>query len=311
MSFAFVFPGQGSQSLKMMDGLLECPIVNEVFALANEVLAIDFLKMLQEELPHDINNTINTQPLLLTAGYATYKSWAYRHGKTPSVMAGHSLGEWTALVASDVIDFKDALQLVRLRAIAMQNAVSVEDGSMVAVLGLEDTKIIHICAQVANETGGIVSAVNFNFPGQVVIAGNKSSVELASARLKDNGAKKVQILQVSVPSHCKLMLKASEELERALDGIKFNQPKIKVIHNTNVEIYSDTELIKQVLVKQLYLPVLWSQTISQIVHMGINNIVECGPGRVLSGLNRRINENIVSYNLRTNEEFDIALSQLI
>ena len=310
MAFAFVFPGQGSQSLKMMDGLLDCPVVNETFATAKEVLGIDFLAMLQEETADNINRTVNTQPLVLTAGYATYLSYLRRGGKKPSVMAGHSLGEWTALVAGGVIEFEDALKLVRLRAEAMQEAVAPGEGAMAAVLGMDDDKIIAICAQIVKDSGGVVAGVNFNSPGQVVIAGDKMSVDAAAIVLKENGAKRVQPLPVSVPSHCSLMLPASLKLAHALKTVHFNTPHIPVLHNYNVKSYTDTSLIKDALVKQLYQPVLWTKTILAIAADGVLQVVECGPGKVLSGLNKRITPNLVSYNLHNEADFEKVLAEL-
>ncbi|MBP9742760.1 MAG: ACP S-malonyltransferase [Burkholderiales bacterium] len=310
MAFAFVFPGQGSQSLKMMDELLEYPIIQETFDQAQQILGIDFLAMLQEETSDNINQTVNTQPLLLTAGYAIYKLWLSQMGDLPMVMAGHSLGEWTSLVASGVLNFTDALKLVKIRATAMQEAVLPGSGAMAAVMGLDDEKIISICDEIAQKTHGVVAAVNFNSPAQVVIAGDKISVEAASIALKDNGAKKVQPLAVSVPSHCKLMIPASEKLAEALANVEFKQPQIEVIHNFNVQSYTDTELIKQALVKQLYQPVLWSKTINTIANSGVTHIVECGPGKVLASLNKRINENLISYNLRNPAEFTKAMAEL-
>lgn len=310
MAFAFVFPGQGSQSLKMMDGLLGYDAVHEVFNKAKTVLGVDFLAMLNEDTADNISQTINTQPLMLVSGYAAYQAWIAQGGKLPQIMAGHSLGEWTALVASGVIDFADALNLVMIRATAMQDAVAPGAGAMAAVIGLDDDTINLVCEQVAKNSGGVVAGVNFNSPAQVVIAGNKSSVEAAAVALKDSGAKKVQMLAVSVPSHCSLMSSASDKLATALASVKFNSPQIEVLHNFNVETYTDGELIKQALIKQLCQPVLWSKTVGTIASCGITSIVECGPGKVLSGLNKRINENLVSYNLRNTDEFAKALAEL-
>ncbi|MCX8513964.1 MAG: ACP S-malonyltransferase [Burkholderiales bacterium] len=297
MSFAVVFPGQGSQSLKMMDGFLECEVVQETFQIAKEVLQVDFLAMLQEATADNINSTINTQPLLLTAGVAIYNSWLHNGGIKPDIVAGHSLGEWSALVASGVVTFKDALKLVKIRASLMQQAVKPGEGSMVAVIGLDDEIIVNICNQVAQHTNGVVAAVNFNSPGQVVIAGGKDSVAVAMEQLKANGARKLVVLPMSVPSHCLLLKPASEKLHEALAKVTFNSPQIKVIHNFNVESYDNVDLIKEALVKQLYSPVLWTQTINKIVSNNIVKIVEFGQGKVLSGLNKRINETIVSGNL--------------
>lgn len=310
MAFAFVFPGQGSQSLKMMDGFLECSVVNETFATAKQVLGCDFLAMLQEDDATNINQTVNTQPLVLTAGYAMYLSWLKRGGKKPQIMAGHSLGEWAALVASGVIDFKDALKLVRLRAYVMQEAVKPGEGAMAAVLGLDDETIINVCREVEAATGGVVAGVNFNSPGQVVIAGSAATVATASEALKEKGARKVQPLAVSVPSHCSLMLPASIKLAEALKAVQFNSPQIKVLHNFNVEAYTDTDSIKAALVKQLYMPVLWTDTIKAIVAIGITQVAECGPGKVLSGLNKRIDASLVSYALNNQADAEKAMVEL-
>lgn len=311
MAFAFVFPGQGSQSLKMMDGWLDCPITQETFAIAKDTLGCDFLTMLQDETADNINKTVNTQPLVLTAGYAIYLAWLKAsNDKKPQIVAGHSLGEWTALVAAGVLSFKDALKLVKLRAEAMQEAVKPGEGAMAAVLGLEDDIIVTACKDVEKETGGVVSGVNFNSPGQVVIAGDKISVEKASALLKEKGARKVQPLPVSVPSHCSLMMPAGVKLSEALKTVEFKTPQITTLHNYNVESYTDTNLIKEALVKQLYMPVLWTKTISTIVSSGITNIVECGPGKVLSGLNKRIDPAIASYALHQKADFEKAVAEI-
>lgn len=308
MDFAFIFPGQGSQSLKMIDNQLHSDIVQETFEIAKNTLGCDFLSMLQEKTPDNINQTINTQPLVLTAGYAMYLEWIQKGGRLPKIMAGHSLGEWTALVASGVIDFKDALELVRLRAQSMQEAVRPGDGTMAVVLGLGDDIIVEVCAKVEKNTGGVVAGVNFNSPGQVVIAGSTNSVQIACELLREKGARKMQPLHVSVPSHCSLMIPASVKLSEALKTVYFNTPTIPVLHNFNVYQYTDTALIKEALVKQLYMPVLWTQTINKIASYGINKVVESGPGKVLSGLNKRINPEILSYNVISGLE--TALTEL-
>lgn len=310
MSFAFVFPGQGSQSLKMMDNLLGFSDTKKVFAKAKEILSVDFLAMLQEETADNINQTVNTQPLMLAAGYATYLLWRDHKGQRPTVMAGHSLGEWTALVASGVIHFRDALKLVKLRALAMQEAVPVGEGAMAAVLGLDDDAVVNICAEIEKSHGGVVAGVNFNSPGQVVIAGDKKSVDLASTALKDKGAKKVQLLAVSVPAHCNLMVPASKKLASALASVEFRAPQVKVLHNYDTNSYTDVVAIKDALVKQLYSPVLWTQTINKIADMHITHILECGPGKVLAGLNKRINSNLISYNLHNQADLEKALAEL-
>jgi [acyl-carrier-protein] S-malonyltransferase len=309
VSFAFIFPGQGSQSLKMLDGFLACSEVQNTFAIAKEVLDVDFLALLQEETPDTINQTINTQPLLLAASYAIYLSYLKQGGAKPSVMAGHSLGEWTALVASGVIDFTSALRLVKIRATAMQEAVAPGAGAMAAVIGLDDDKITDVCKKIAKELNLVVAGVNFNSPGQVVIAGDTAAVEKASLELKAVGARMVKMLPVSVPSHCSLMQSAADKLAQALEGVKFNSPQIPVLHNFNAESYDDIDKIKSALVKQLYLPVLWSKTINQIVGSGIRTVVEVGPNSVLTGLNKRINPDIVSFNLHK-DELSVVINEL-
>lgn len=310
MSFAFIFPGQGSQSLKMMDGISNFDIVNEVFLQAKTILGVDFLSMLQEDNADNINQTINTQPLMLSCGFATYLLWRKQGGIRPSFLAGHSLGEWTALVASGVITFMDALKLVKIRAASMQDSIAVNDGAMAAILGLDDNTIINICKEVEELSGKVVSAANFNSPGQVVIAGDKDAVVMAGNRLKEHGAKKVQLLAVSVPSHCSLMLPASKVLRNELTNVQFNPPQIPVLHNCDTQYYDDPATIKQALVKQLYSPVLWTTTINKLAAMNISHIVECGPGKVLSNLNKRINPLVVSYCLHNQDDLDKALAEL-
>jgi len=309
MSFAFVFPGQGSQSLGMMNNLYQVEEVANTFAIAKDTLGVDFLAMLNEPTADNINSTVNTQPLMLCSGYATYLAWTSKTGKLPMLLAGHSLGEWSALVAAEVISFVDALHLVKLRAELMQNAVAVGSGAMAAVLGVDDDKIVAICDEVARELQGVVAGVNFNCPGQVVIAGDKHLVEVASERLKAVGARRVQLLPVSVPSHCKLMQPAANEMLKAIADVTFSLPKIPVLQNVTAKSFNSVAEIKDALIKQLYMPVLWSQTITNICTMGVSNIVECGPGKVLSGLNKRISPTVNSFNLHSPE--DIVQTSLL
>lgn len=303
-SFAFVFPGQGSQGLKMMDQLKNLAAVENVFATAKEIVGVDYLAMLNEDTAENINKTVNTQPLLLCAGYATYLAWLELTEKEPTIVSGHSLGEWTALVASKVVRFEDALRLVKLRAEFMQEAVKPGDGAMAVVLGLEDDKVAAACDEAEKKSGGVVSGVNFNSPGQIVIAGDTKSVEYASEILKERGARRVQILPVSVPSHCSLMKPAADKLLAEIDKIDFMQPTIKLIQNVDAQIHTNVQEIKAALIRQLYSPVLWTNTIQNIVSEGVDCIVECGPGKVLSGLNKRINEDIISYNLHSADDIE-------
>lgn len=298
--FAFVFPGQGSQSLKMMDALADIEVVQETFKTASEILNLDLWAMLQEETADNINQTINTQPLLLTASYATYLAWLEKSGnQKPHLVAGHSLGEYNALVASGVLKFADAVNLVRKRAKYMQDAVKPDEGAMAAVLGLDDDAVISACHEVMSSGAGVVQGVNFNSVGQVVIAGNKTAVELASEVLRTKGARKVMPLPVSVPSHCELMRPAADKLAKELDSVVFSPPEINIIQNVNAEVIGDVDAIKSGLVRQLYSPVLWTKTVRKIAENDIDIIVECGPGKVLSGLNKRIHDTAQIFNLQS------------
>lgn len=291
MSFAFFFPGQGSQSLRMMDGFQSQSVVKATFDEASAVLAQDLWAMINGEDAEIIGQTVNTQPLMLAAGMATYRAYLEAGGKPPLVMAGHSLGEYTALVAAGALDFSDAVKLVRLRAELMQSAVPRGTGSMAAVLGLEDGLVEKICAQAAQED--VVEAVNFNSPGQVVIAGHAVAVERAMQLAKEAGAKRALPLPVSVPSHCSLMKPAAQELASALENVEVHVPEIRVIHNADVSAYEDAEKIKDALVRQLYSPVRWTETVNSLVEQGIKESAECGPGKVLAGLAKRINKEAV------------------
>ncbi len=297
MNFAIIFPGQGSQSLKMMDNFLSCAEIQNTFGVAKDVLGVDFLSMLQADNVEDINNTVNTQPLILTASYALYKNYLNQGGPFPTIMAGHSLGEWTALVASGVVEFTDALKLVKIRALAMQEAVPAGSGAMAAVIGLNDDKIEDVCNKVSQELNLVVAGVNFNSPGQVVIAGDRAAIEHATVALKEAGAKMVKLLPVSVPSHCSLMQSAADKLQAAMQNITFNSPQIQVLHNFNTESYTDSDKIKDALVKQLCMPVLWTKTIEKIMSLDNKVIIEAGPNSVLTGLNKRINADLINFNL--------------
>ena len=288
MSFAFLFPGQGSQSLGMMNGFENAAVVQATFDEASAVLGQDLWAMINGEDASPINETINTQPLMLAAGIATYRAYLAAGGSAPSVVAGHSLGEYTALVVAEALSFTDAVKLVRLRAELMQNAVPQGEGAMAAILGLDDDVVRQVCADAAQ--GDVVEAVNFNAVGQVVIAGNTAAVERAMALAKEQGAKRALPLPVSVPSHCSLMKPAAEKLAAALQNIHIATPKIRVIHNADVAAYDDAAQIKDALVRQLYSPVRWTETINHLVTEGINESAECGPGKVLAGLAKRINK---------------------
>ena len=285
MKFAFFFPGQGSQSVGMMQGLSNLAVIKETFSEASDLLKQDFWAMVTE--PNEaLNQTTNTQPLMLTAGIATWRAWKQHTDKLPSLMAGHSLGEYTALVAAGALSFEDALPLVHYRAEVMQSAVAEGVGAMAAILGLDDDVVRSVCNEASQ--GQVLEAVNLNSPGQVVIAGNKEAVERGMELAKEKGAKRALALPVSVPSHCALMKPAAEELAAYLKGVQVNKPLIPVLHNADVLAYSDAEKIKDALVRQLFSPVRWVETVQYVSAQGITGTAECGPGKVLAGLTKRI-----------------------
>ena len=285
--YIITFPGQGSQSIGMMNSLSHIPIIQDTFTEASEILNKDFLTMASSE-NQEINQTVNTQPLMLTAGVATWRYLQEKNLASPSFIAGHSLGEFTALVASNSLTFNDALKVVKKRAELMQNAVPEGKGAMAAIIGLDDNKVLEVC----NEEQGneILEAVNFNSPGQVVVAGTKSTLEKSLQSFIDAGAKRAILLPVSVPSHCKLMLPASILFGDYLKKIVFNLPKIPIIQNYEAMHYNEIEKIKSALVRQIFNPVRWTETIKLLSAEGINLFIEAGPGKVLTGLNRRINK---------------------
>lgn len=284
--FAFVFPGQGSQSRGMMNGYADFSVVRNTFDEASEVLNQNLWQLVEEGSDADLSATVNTQPVMLTAGVAVYRAWQARHGATPSIMAGHSLGEYTAMVASGALSFADALPLVRYRAQCMQQAVPEGVGGIAAILGLDDDAVRAVCAEGAQ--GEVLEAVNYNSPGQVVIAGNRSAVERGMELAKARGAKRAIMLPMSVPSHCDLMKGAAQQLGKYLSNIKMLSPSIPVLHNADVQSYTDEAAIKDALVRQLYSPVRWVETVLEFGNQGITHNVECAPGKVLAGLNKRI-----------------------
>ena len=285
--YTITFPGQGSQSIGMMNGLAHIPIIQKTFTEASEVLNKDFWAMTSSE-NQEINQTINTQPLMLIAGVATWRYLQENNLNSPSFVAGHSLGEFTALVASNSLTFNDALKVVTKRAELMQNAVPEGEGAMAAIIGLEDHKVIEICTE--EQGNGTLEAVNFNSPGQVVIAGTKSVLDKSLQIFKDAGAKRTLLLPVSVPSHCKLMRPASILFDDYLKSIVFNLPKFPIIQNYEAIHYNEIDDIKSALVRQIYNPVRWTETIKLLSVEGINLFIEAGPGKVLTGLNKRINK---------------------
>lgn len=303
MKFAFFFPGQGSQSVGMMQGLSDLAVIKETFVEASDLLKQDFWAMVNE--PNEaLNQTTNTQPLMLTAGIATWRAWQQHTDKRPSLMAGHSLGEYTALVAAGALSFEDALPLVRYRAEVMQNAVAEGVGAMAAILGLDDDAVRSVCDEASQ--GQVLEAVNLNSPGQVVIAGNKEAVERGMELAKEKGAKRALALPVSVPSHCALMKPAAEELLAYLKGVQINKPLIPVLHNADVLAYSDAEQIKDALVRQLFSPVRWVETVQYVTAQGITNSAECGPGKVLAGLTKRIVAELPCVALTSTESINEA-----
>jgi len=285
MKFAFFFPGQGSQSVGMMQGLADIAVVRQTFDEASDILGQDFWSMVTE--PNEaLNQTSNTQPLMLTAGFATWRAWQAQSSLAPSIMAGHSLGEYTALVAAGTLTFKDALPLVRYRAEVMQKAVAEGVGAMAAILGLDDETVRQVCIEGAQ--GEVLEAVNLNSPGQVVIAGNKAAVERGMEIAKAKGAKRALALPVSIPSHCALMKPAAESLAVYLQNVPMTASNVPVIHNADVLAYSDVNRMKDALVRQLYSPVRWVETVQSTYNQGITNSAECGPGKVLAALTKRI-----------------------
>ena len=285
---ALVFPGQGSQKIGLLADLArEYPLVEHTFAEASAVLGYDLWQLAQHGTQEAINLTERTQPLLLTASVALWRIWQARAGAVPALLAGHSLGEWSALVCAGVVDFADAVKLVRLRGAFMQDAVPAGVGAMAAIMGLDDALIRTCCAQAAGDDE-VVAAVNFNAPGQVVIAGHVAAVERASAACKAAGAKRALPLPVSAPFHTALMRPAAERLAQHIQDTRFAAPRIPVVHNVHARTETDPAAIKRLLVEQIHSPVLWTDSVAALVTAGISTTVECGPGKVLSGLNKRI-----------------------
>lgn len=293
MSFAFIFPGQGSQSVGMLADLAAQHVqVAETFAEASDALGYDLWKITQDGPADELNQTHITQPAMLAGGIAVYRVWQALGGAQPLAMAGHSLGEYTALVAAGSLSLNDAVSLVADRGRFMQEAVPAGVGAMAAILGLDDATMITVCEQAAE--GEVVSAVNFNSPGQVVVAGHKSAVERAVEQAKAAGAKRALLLPVSVPSHCSLMLPAAERLAERMADIEFKTPQIPVYNNVDVVAESDVDAIRAALKRQLFSPVRWVETVQALSGQGVDTVVECGPGKVLAGLNKRINKAMVT-----------------
>ncbi|MDX1553652.1 MAG: ACP S-malonyltransferase [Marinobacter sp.] len=306
MKSAFIFPGQGSQSVGMLATAAESwPIIEKTFSEASDLLGYDLWHLCQHGPSEELNQTTVTQPALLTASVALWRQWFVAGGKAPDYLAGHSLGEYSALVAAESLNFFDAIKLVRLRGELMQTAVPAGEGKMAAILGLEDDDVVAACAEAAN--GDVVAAVNFNAPGQVVIAGSAAAVERAIDACKARGARKAMPLPVSVPSHCALMKGAAEELATALDEVSFNDAVIPVVQNVTASIAQDSEALKSNLVKQLYSPVLWTDTIRELVANDVGIAVECGAGKVLAGLAKRIDRDLSVYGVEEPDALAKAL----
>jgi [acyl-carrier-protein] S-malonyltransferase len=291
MKLAMVFPGQGSQAVGMLKAYAGLPEIEAVRAQAAGVLGEEFLRLLDEGPAEQLTLTANTQPAMVTAGYAAYRAWRALGGPAPEMVAGHSLGEYTALVCSEAISFADCLPLVRFRAQSMQEAVPQGEGAMAAILMLADEVVREACEQ----AGGAVQAVNFNAPGQVVIAGEKAAVERAIEACKEKGAKRAMLLPVSAPFHSTLMRPAAERLKVYLESVALAAPKIAVVNNVDVAVESDPARIRQALVRQAASPVRWVEVIRRMVDSGVTHIVECGPGKVLAGMTKRIAPGVKSF----------------
>ena len=312
MAFAFVFPGQGSQSVGMMSAYGDSFVVRATFDEASAALAEDLWQLLADGPAEALAQTVNTQPIMLTAGVAAYRLWLDKAGKLPAVVAGHSLGEYSALVAAGVIAFADAVPLVRLRAAAMQEAVPAGTGAMAAILGLDDDKIAEACAEAAAASGegAVVEPVNFNGPGQTVIAGSKGAVERACDACKARGAKRALLLPVSAPFHSSLIRPAADKLAARLAELSFAAPQIPVINNVDVAIESDSARIKDALIRQAYSPVRWVETIRKMAAMDITTVAECGPGKVLAGLTKRCADKVNSVALADLTAIEAAAANL-
>lgn len=293
-SFAFVFPGQGSQAVGMLDAWGDHPAVRQTLAEASEALGEDLGRLIQQGPKEQLDLTTNTQPVMLTAGVACYRAWLAETGLVPAALAGHSLGEYSALVAAGALQLKDALPLVRFRAQAMQEAVPVGAGGMAAILGLEADAVRAGCAEATAASGEVVEAVNFNDPKQTVIAGSKAGVEKACEVLKAQGAKRALLLPVSAPFHSSLMKPAAERLKEKLAATPFAVPAVPVVNNIDVKVESDAVAIREALYRQAFGPVRWVESVQALKALGLRHILECGPGKVLAGMVKRIDAELVS-----------------
>jgi [acyl-carrier-protein] S-malonyltransferase len=294
MKFAFVFPGQGSQAVGMLNAFADRAVVRETLQEASDALGQDLGKLIADGPADELNLTTNTQPVMLSAAYAVYRAWREAGGPAPAIVAGHSLGEYTALVAAGALAFRDALPLVRFRAQAMQTAVPVGVGGMAAILGLDDDTVRAVCAEAAGQSAGVVEAVNFNAPAQVVIAGHKAAIEKACELAKAKGAKRALPLPVSAPFHSSLLKPASDRLREYLASVEVSVPQIPVVNNVDVATAMEPAAIKDALVRQAAGPVRWVECVQAIAKTGVTHVIECGPGKVLAGLTKRIDSNLVA-----------------
>jgi [acyl-carrier-protein] S-malonyltransferase len=308
LKLAFVFPGQGSQSVGMMAGYTGLAKIDETMSTADEALGAPLSTLIANGPEADLNVTTNTQPAMLAADIAVWNAWAAVDGPCPSLVAGHSLGEYAALVVAGVLKFPDAMKLVKARSDAMQNAVPAGIGAMAAVLGLEPEQLAKVCDTAAQ--GEVVSMCNLNAPGQIVIGGHKSAVERAMVLAKEAGAKRALLLPMSVPSHCELTRPAAEQFANALNETNFSAPQIGVIHNATVDVAGDAAAIRLVLAEQIFKPVRWIETIQKMAAHGVTHIVECGPGKVLAGMVKRIAPDVKCYSLSDKAAFEAALAEL-
>jgi len=304
---AFVFPGQGSQKIGMLAGLAaEYSAIEETFSEASETLGYDMWNLLQSGSQEEINLTERTQPILLASSVAIWRLWNARGGQQPSQMAGHSLGEWSALVCSGVVDFTDGLRIVRARGQYMQQAVPVGEGAMAAIIGLDDKTIIDACATAAENQ--VVNAVNYNAPGQVVIAGSATAVNRAIENCKDAGAKRALPLPVSAPFHTSLMKPAADKLAEIVNSVAFRAPEVSIVHNVHAQEEDNPDRIKALMLEQIYSPVRWVDCVKQLKANGAHGLIECGPGKVLSGLSKRIDRDLPTMATESVVDFDAALT---
>jgi len=308
MKFAFVFPGQGSQSVGMMQGYGGLAAVREVFDEASSVLGYDVWKLVEQGPAEELNSTVNTQPVMLVAGYAVYRAWRAAGGPEPDLVAGHSLGEYTALVVAGVLAFRDAVPLVRFRAQAMQEAVPIGEGAMAAVLGLDDDSLRAACSEAAQ--GQVVEPVNFNAPGQVVIAGHKAAVERGMAAAKARGAKRTVMLPVSAPFHSSLLKPAADRLAAHLAGVTINAPRMPVVNNVDVAIESEAQRIRNALARQACNPVRWVEVVRRLAAADVGHVVECGPGKVLAGFTRRIDDRLQGHAIADSRSLEQTMQAL-